>query len=130
MPDLLILAQNGGWESRFQVTSLAASAAAGGDGVAIALFFGALGAWVEERWDRLDPSPPLTPERLEALAYPPLSSLLASGRESGAIRLYACSASARFLDLDLARVQAKVDAILGWQTFAQMTVEARSVVTL
>lgn len=129
-PELLILAHAGGWDGRFQVSSLAASVAATGGRVEIALFFGALEAWVRQRWDELDPAPPLSAERIEAVAFPPLSSLLAPGRESGAIHLYACSASTRLLGLDLATVQARVDAILGWQTFAQKIATARRVVTL
>lgn len=130
MSGLLILAHAGHWDGRFQISSLAASRAAGGDRVDIALFFGALKAWVDGGWDALDPQPPLSAERLESLDLPPLSSLLAPGRESGLVRVYACSASTRFYDLDRARVQAAVDAILGWQTFSQMIAEAGSVVTL
>lgn len=127
---LLILAHADSWERRFQVSSLAASAAASGQPVQIGLFFAALAAWVNEAWDELDPRPPLTSERIEALNYPPLSSLLARGREEGQIRLYACSASTRFLDLGLARVQERCDAILGWPTFAAMIRRAERVVTL
>lgn len=130
MPDLFILAHGGTWDLRFQISSLAASSVAAGETVEIALFFGALDAWARGRWDDLDPAPPVTPERLEALDLPPLSSMLAEGRASGAIRLFACSASARFLGLELAAVQAKVDAILGWQSFAQRIREAGAVVTL
>jgi predicted peroxiredoxin len=130
MPDLFILAHGGTWDLRFQISSLAASTVAAGETVEIALFFGALDAWATDRWDDLDPAPPVTAERLESLDLPPLSSMLAEGRASGAIRLFACSASARFLGLELAAVQAKVDAILGWQSFAQRIREAGAVVTL
>jgi peroxiredoxin family protein len=130
MADLLILAHGGSWEMRFQISSLAASAAAVGESVEIALFFAALEAWATGGWDRLDPSPPLRPERLEALAMPPLSALLAAGRAEGRIRLYACSASLRLLALDAAAIQRTVDAILGWQSFTRMTAEAGRVVTL
>ncbi|MEP7010725.1 MAG: hypothetical protein ABJC13_10410 [Acidobacteriota bacterium] len=130
MPDLFILAHGGTWDLRFQISSLAASTVAAGETVEIALFFGALDAWVRGRWDDLDPAPPVTADRLEALDLPPLSSMLAEGRESGALRLFACSASARFLGLELAAVQAEVDAILGWQSFAQRIREAGAVVTL
>jgi peroxiredoxin family protein len=115
---------------RFQVSSLAASAAAAGESVEIALFFGALAAWVDGRWDDLDPAPPLDAGRLETLALPPLSSMLAAGRGEGAIRVFACSASTRLLGLAAARVQASVDAILGWQSFSRMSGEAGRVVTL
>ena len=125
----MILAHGGAWEKRFQVSSLAASAAAAGEEVEIALFFGALDSWAGGRWDALDPAPPVSAERLEALGLPPLSALLAPGRESGSIRIYACSASSRILGLDMARVQAAVDAVLGWQTMSRMTAAAGRVVS-
>jgi peroxiredoxin family protein len=128
--DLLILAHGGTWEMRFQISSLAASAAAAGVRVNVALFFAALDAWARGRWDDLDPAPPLTPERLESFALPPLTEMLAPGREDGLIRLYACSASTRLLGLDTATVQAKVDVLLGWQSFSRMIREAAQVVTL
>jgi peroxiredoxin family protein len=130
MADLLILAHGGSWDMRFQISSLAASAAAGGDRVEIALFFGALDAWARGRWDELDPQPPVSAERLESLGMPPLSEMLAQGREDGLVRLYACSASARMLGLEIAQVQASVDAILGWQSFSRMIRDSARVVTL
>ena len=95
----------------------------------IALFFAALDSWAGGRWDALDPGPPVSAERLEALGLPPLSNLLAAGREAGSIRLYACSASTRILGLDMARVQEAVDAVLGWQTLSRMTATAGRVVS-
>jgi peroxiredoxin family protein len=130
MPPLLILAHGNSWNMRFQISSLAASAAAAGERVDIALFFGALDAWARGKWDELDPEPPVSAERLESLGMPPLSEMLAQGREESLIRLYACSASARMLGLDTAQVQACVDALLGWQSFSRMIQEAGRVVTL
>lgn len=130
MADLLILAHGGSWEMRFQVSSLAASIAAAGERVDIALFFGALHSWVTGGWDALDPQAPLTAERLESFDLPPLSEMLAQGRTDGLIRFYACSASTRLLGLDAAKVQASVDVLLGWQSFSQMIREAGRVVTL
>jgi len=130
MPDLLILAHGGSWDMRFQISSLAASAAAAGERVDIAMFFGALDAWARGRWDELDPRPPVSAERLESLGMPPLTEMLTAGREDGLIRLYACSASARMLGLDTAQVQAAVDALLGWQSFSRMIRDAGQVVTL
>ena len=67
---------------------------------------------------------------LDVRVLPPLSEMLAHGREEGLIRVYACSASARLLGLDNAQVQASVNAILGWQSFSRMIREAGRVVTL
>ncbi len=128
--DLMILAHGGTWEMRFQVSSLAASAAAAGEQVAIALYFAALDSWVGGRWDALDPAPPVSAQRLQALAMPPLSGMLEPGRAAGLIRIYACSASTRVLGLDMERTQAAVDAVVGWQTFSRMTAAAGRVVTL
>jgi predicted peroxiredoxin len=129
-PTLLLLAHATTWDRRFQVSSLAASAAASGVRVNLALFFGALDAWVRGTWDTLDPAPPVDPSKLEALDPPRLSRMIETARETGALRLYACSASMRFLGLPAADVQAKVDVIAGWQTFSKLALEARQVVTL
>ncbi len=129
MSDLMILAHGGSWELRFQVSSLAASAVAAGEEVEIALFFAALDSWAAGRWDALDPAPPLSVRRLESLGLPPLSSMLAPGRQAGAIRVYACSASSRILGLDMERLQASVDAVLGWQTLSRMTATTGRVVS-
>lgn len=135
MADLLILAHGGSWDRRFQVSSLAASAVAGGKTVDLALFFAALDAWVKGRWDALDPAPPLTAERLEAIDAPSLSRMITAAREPsssdhpGRLRLFACSASMRFLGLDTAAVQQTVDVIAGWQSFSKMALEAGTVVT-
>lgn len=127
---LLILAHGASWERRYQVSALAATAAAGGDGVDVALFFAALDAWVRGGWDRPDPEPPVDPERLAALGLPPLTSLLDSARAGGRLRLFACSASTRVLGLEPEEVQSKVDVLCGWQTFAKLIAEADRVVTL
>ncbi len=127
--NLLVLAHDATWDKRYQVSSLVASAAAQGDRVDLALFFAALDAWVRGGWDRLDPAAPVAPGRIEALGFPPLSSLITAARETGQLRLFACSASARLLDLDTARVQERVDLICGWSRFTRMIADADRVVT-
>lgn len=127
---LLILAHGASWDRRFQVCSLAASTVAAGGRCDVALFFAALDAWARDRWDALDPDPPLDAAAIESADFPPLTSLIAPGREGGAIRLYACSASTALLGLDPAEVQSRVDALAGWPTFARLVSEAERVVTL
>jgi peroxiredoxin family protein len=127
---LLILAHGGTWDRRFQISSLAASAASAGRAVDVALFFAALRSWVGGHWDALDPEPPLGAARLQELGMPPLTTMLAAGRSQGLIRLYACSASMRLNALDPGATQDAVDAILGWQSFSRMIERAQSVVTL
>jgi predicted peroxiredoxin len=114
---------------RYQISSLAASAAASEGHVDLAFFFGALDRWARGQWDVLDPQPPLTAERLESFGMPPLSEMLIPGRENGLIHLYACSASGRLLGLDPVQLQASVDAVLGWQSFSRMIQQAGRVIT-
>lgn len=150
---LLILAHGGPWEARFQATSLAASAAAAGQRVDVALFFAALAAWAADAWDDprwrpgSSPEPPdspaegaqgrettlpsaISPRRLDSLDLPPLTAMLEPGREEGAVRLLACSASVRILGLDSAAVQRRVDAVVGWPTFHRLIRRAERVITL
>lgn len=126
---LLILSQGASWERRYQVSALAASAAARGDSVDLCFFFAALDAWVRGGWDELDPEPPVDPARLASLDFPPLTTLLEGARETGHLRTFACSASTRILDLDPTEAQAKVDVLCGWQTFAKLIAEADRVVS-
>lgn len=126
---LLILAHGAAWDRRYQASALAASAASAGDRVDLAFFFAALDAWIHGHWDDLDPEPPIDPDRLAALGFPPLSSLLGSARGSGNLTLYACSASSRILGLDPTEVQTRVDMLCGWQTFHKLIGEADKVVT-
>lgn len=127
---LFVLANGGSWDARYQVSALAASAAAVGDRVEVVLFNAALTDWVEGSWDRLDPAPPLTAERIEEVGFPSLTDMLEQARETGNLSLYGCSASARLLGLDPARVQERVDAVAGWQTFTRKIARADRVVTL
>ncbi len=127
---LFVLANGGSWDVRYQVSALAASAAAVGDRVEVALFNAALADWVGDSWDRLDPMPPLTPERIEEAGFPSLTDMLEQARESGNLSLYGCSAAARLLGLDPVRVQERVDAVAGWQTFARKIARADRVVRL
>ncbi len=78
----------------------------------------------------MNPEPPIVKDRLVELGLPPLSSMLETGRSEQTLRVYACSASVRILGLDNATVQARVDAILGWQSFSRMIERAGQVVTL
>lgn len=129
MAHLLILAHGGSWDRRFQVSSLAASAAASGDRVTIALFFGALEAWASGGWDRIDPEPPLTAGAIDRHGFPPLGSLLEGPRGRSAVRILACSASTRLLGLEAAAVQSRVDALVGWPAVAELIAQADRVVT-
>lgn len=126
---LLILVHSATWEARYQASALAASAVAAGQTVHLALFFAALEAWVEGRWDDPEPADAVTAERLAAADHPPLTDLLAPGREAGTLHLHACSASTRILGLSTTDVQQTVDALAGWPTFHRLMRGAERVVS-
>lgn len=125
---LLLLVHGASWDRRYQASALAASATALGDDVDLAFFFAALDAWVRDEWDRLDPDPPLSARHIEAVAFPPLSTLLDGARQTGRLRLYGCSASVRLLGLDPEHCLTCLDALAGWPTFAQKIAAADRVV--
>jgi len=128
--ELLILANGSTWDSRYQISALAASAAVSGDRVKIALLNASLAVWVRGEWDRLDPAPPFDVSRIEELGFPSLSSILDQALATGNVTIYGCSAAARFLDLDLGEVQERVDALIGWQSFSRMIAKADRVISL
>lgn len=128
--ELLILANGSSWDTRYQISALAASSAVAGDKVKIALLNSGLAVWVNGEWDRLDPKPPIEVGRIEELGFPKLTSILDQALATGNVTIYGCSAAARFLDLDLARVQERIDALIGWQTFSRMIAKADRVVSL
>lgn len=130
MSRLFVLAHGGSWDRRYQVSALVASAAVDGAQIDLALFFGALDAWVRGRWDDHDPDPPLTADRLAEVDFPPLSTLLEPAREGGKLRLFACSASVQLLGLGTREVMETVDAIMGWQSFSRRILEADRTVSL
>lgn len=130
MSHLFVLAHGDSWDRRYQVSALVASAAVDGTQIDLAFFFGALDAWVRDRWDDHDPAPPLTADRLAEVEFPPLSTLLEPARTSGRLRLFACSASVQLLGLDTRRVMDRVDAIMGWQSFSRRILEADRTVSL
>ena len=74
--DLLILAHEESWEYRFQISSLAATAAAGGKNVGIALFFGALRAWTLDLWNASEPVTTVDQDYVDSLGLPPLTEYL------------------------------------------------------
>jgi hypothetical protein len=130
MSRLFVLAHGDSWDRRYQVSALVASAAVDDRlQIDLALFFGALDAWVRGRWDDHDPDPPLTASRLAQVDFPPLTSLIEPVRTAGRLRVFACSASVKLLGLDTRKVMERVDAILGWQSFSQRLLEAERTVT-
>jgi peroxiredoxin family protein len=112
--------------SGYMLGAAAAAAAARGGQVEIALFFDALARWVREEWDDISEAGPFAQEAASTGA-PRLSELLAEGRREGAIKIYGCSASARWGGLELTAVERRVDALMGWTSFVGRMEEAETV---
>ncbi|HZY04171.1 MAG TPA: hypothetical protein VFF02_11795 [Anaeromyxobacteraceae bacterium] len=104
---LLVLLHSGDWPARYQATTVALTAAALGDPVHLALFFEALTAWVEGRFDEGAPS---------GTAAAKVGSLMASlqeGRRELGLKVVACDTAVRLAGLDPARAAASLDAVMG-----------------
>ncbi len=104
---LLILLRSGGWEARYQATTVALTAAAFGDPVHLALFFEPLVAWVEGRFD--DGAPP----RAAAARVGSLVESLQEGRRELGLRVVACDTAVRLAGLDPDRAAAALDGVMG-----------------
>lgn len=104
---LVILLRSADWTARYQATTVALTAAAFGDPVHLALFFEALTAWVEGRFDEGAP-PEAAAARVGSLA-----ASLEEGRRELGMRVVACDTAVRLAGLDPARAAAALDGIVG-----------------
>jgi peroxiredoxin family protein len=91
---LVILLQHGTWADRYQAATLAATAAALGDPVTLALFFEPLRLWAEGRFDEGAP-----PEAALARAAPLRETIEEARRELG-LEVVACETAVRVAGLD------------------------------
>jgi len=104
-PPVLILLRSADWESRYQATTLALTAAALGDRVQLALFGGALRAWVEGRFDEGAPQ--------VALNLGSLAGMLDDGRRDLGVEVVACDTAIRIAGLEPEEARHKLDAVRG-----------------
>jgi peroxiredoxin family protein len=103
---LVILLRSADWAARYQAATLALTAAAFGDAVHLALFFEALAAWVEGRFDEGAP-----PEAAAGVGS--LAASLDEGRRELGIKVVACDTAVKLAGLEPARAAAALDAIVG-----------------
>jgi peroxiredoxin family protein len=102
---LVIFLSSDSWEARYQATTLALTAAAMGDPVHLALFFGALRAWVEGRFD--EGAPP----HAAAARVPSLRQSLEEGRQHLSLRVVACDTAVRLAALAPEAIARQLDGI-------------------
>jgi peroxiredoxin family protein len=119
-----------------QAVSLVLTASSMGWPCHLFLFYGALGSYLAGTWDEVDiasagdgaPWMETLQRSFETDNRPSLYAMLAKAREeSGGLRVCACSASCKALDVDIATVRQKVDEIVGLATMLRIAEEARHV---
>ena len=104
----VVLLQRGDSDSLYEAAAMAASATSLGVSVTLVWFDAALEALVAGRID----------EAADRGASP--LSLLAAARETGRLRLLACSASAVNARAGVESVRSRVDEIVGWPTVVSL----------
>ena len=131
---LVIFAHSDGYDRLYQVASLALTAAHSGRQVIVVFFFWALDAFVSGRMDE----PVFAAESQSAAAEvmrrmltgnnPPPSEMLRMARETGLVKLYACSASVQYTGLDLAETASQVDEVVGLATILRLTLDGPNLI--
>jgi peroxiredoxin family protein len=102
---LVIFLHAESWEARYQATTLAVTAAALGDAVTVALFFGPLKLWAEGRFD--EGAPP----QAAAARVAGLRETLEEARRDLGLRVVACDTAVRLASLEPDRVRSVLDEI-------------------
>ena len=131
---LVIFAHSDGYDRLYQVASLALTAAHSGRQVIVVFFFWALDAFVSGRMDE----PVFAAESQSAAEEvkrrmltgnnPPPSEMLRMARETGLVKLYACSASVQYTGLDLAETASQVDEVVGLATILRLTLDGPNLI--
>jgi len=117
---LLVLLDGDSWPDRYQAVTVAATAAALGEKVVVALAFGPLTRWVEGRFD--EGAPP----EAAAARVGRLSEALATARDLG-LEVVACDTVVRLAALDPTAARARLDRIASLPTLLAEAIEGRVV---
>lgn len=133
---LVIFAHSDGYDRMHQMASMALTAAVTGREVVIVLFFWALRAVVSGTMDdpvfigRADEDAETVVGRIMTGNNPPPSEMLAMARDTGQVRILACSASTRYMGLDLEKTAAVVDEVVGMSTILRVTLDGPNLIYL
>ncbi|MHB8417695.1 MAG: hypothetical protein ACYDCL_06445 [Myxococcales bacterium] len=121
-PRLALFLHSGDYDRLHQGAAIAAAAAAAERSVDVFFFWWALARLVQGGLSQPSFEGKVPPEagaelahRFEARGFPTAAALLASAREAGRCRLFACTASMELLGLRPPQVEPLVDSLLGWQ---------------
>ncbi len=133
---LVIFAHSDGYDRMHQMTSMALTAAVTGREVLLVLFFWALRAVVNGSMDQLvfnANDPELARETASRVATgnnPPPSEMLSMARQTGRVRILACSASMQMMGLDHQKTAAAVDEVVGMSTILRVALDGPNLVYL
>jgi peroxiredoxin family protein len=127
---LVIYAHSDGFDKLYQVASIALTAAVSSRPVAVVFFFWALKAVVDGKMDEFVFSA-AAPEAAETARAkistsnnPKPSEMLKMARESGRLKVFACSASMQYMGLELEEVKKVVDEVVGMSTILRLSSQA------
>jgi peroxiredoxin family protein len=120
---LAIFLHSGDYDRVHQGLAVAVSAAATGRSVDVYFFWWALDRLLRGDLDDPDFGPGrehLAEDFLER-GFPSIRQLLDAARESGQVRLYACSGSLAILGRNAGDLEGKVDGLVGWAAILERT---------
>jgi peroxiredoxin family protein len=119
---VVFFVHRGSWADRYQVTTLAVTAAALGERVIVALFFEPLALWAHGRFDEGTP-----PEAAGARVAPLRATLEEARRELG-LEVVACDTAVRLAGLDPAALGGVLDRVTTLPQLWQAAREGRFLV--
>lgn len=131
---LVIFAHSDGFDKLYQVTSIALTATVSGRPVIVVLFFWALRAVVAGTADELvfSASVPGVAEaardKIATSNNPKPSEMLNMARESGRLKLLACSASMQYMGLEIEETHQAVDEVVGMSTILRLSEQANEII--
>ena len=131
---LVIFAHSDGYDRLYQMASLALTAAHSGRQVTVVFFFWALHALVTDSMDELTftaesrSAAEQAKRRISTGNNPPPSEMLRLARETGMVKLYACSASVQYAGLDPAQAASCVDEVVGLATILRLTLDGPNLI--
>jgi len=127
---LVIYAHSDSFDRLYQVASIALTAAVSGRPVVIVLFFWALRAVVRGKMDEpvfsaaSAEAAEVASRKISTSNSPPPSQMFSMARETGRVRLFACSASMQYMGLTLEETKAAVDEVVGLSTILRLAADS------
>lgn len=131
------------YDRLYQAVSIVLAASSLGRPCHLFLFYDALASYLEGTWDDINLTSYVSDDPLQNLPdflgrmergfeagnFPSLYEMLEKAtRESGGVKIYACSTACKVLGLDTAAVRKRVDEIVGLTTMMQLTESAQHVI--